>query len=361
MNSDWSKRASILIVDDQEYNIGLLERILKRAGFDYLTSTTDPFQIEKLLHRRLPDIVLLDLHMPGMDGFEALRLIRGMQEEGSYLPVLVLTADVTPEAKQKALHEGANDFLTKPFDKTEVVLRIENLLNTRRLHLELQHHNSLLEERVLERTLDLEKAKFEILQLLARASEFRDDMTGQHTQRVGWLSGAIARELGLSPADAELVRLAAPLHDLGKIGIPDDILLKPGRFTPSEFDQMKLHTSIGASILEGSFFAVLKVAYEIALYHHERWDGSGYPKGLAGDEIPLVARIVALADFYDALTHARPYKTAWTQEAAVAEIRKQRGAHFDPLVVDAFLRVVHNESSGKDQVLYSNFGGVSES
>ncbi|TDF94459.1 HD domain-containing phosphohydrolase [Paenibacillus piri] len=340
MDEQWSKLAKFLIVDDQEYNISLLERILRRAGFTNLTSSTDPQQIEPLYREIDPDIILLDLHMPGMDGFEALKRLRALDMEGSYLPILVLTADVTPEARQKALQEGANDFLTKPFDKTEVILRINNLLKTRYLYLQLQHQNIHLEERVRARTADLEKAKFEILQLLARASEYRDDMTGQHTQRVGQLAGMIAQTLGLSEQEVESVRLAAPLHDLGKIGIPDEILLKPGRFSAEEFEYMKSHTSIGAGILEGSFFPVLKTAADIALAHHEKWDGTGYPKGLKGEEIPYVARIVALADFYDALTHERPYKRAWTQSEALAEIEQQRGRHFDPQVVDAFYRIM---------------------
>ncbi|MCR8634780.1 HD domain-containing phosphohydrolase [Paenibacillus radicis (ex Xue et al. 2023)] len=340
MDGTWSKLAKFLIVDDQEYNITLLDRILRRAGFSNLHSTMNSQEIVPLFQEIAPDIVLLDLHMPGIDGFEALKQLRELDKEGSYLPILVLTADVTPEAKKKALQEGANDFLTKPFDKTEVILRINNLLKTRYLYLQLQHQNEHLEERVRERTADLEKAQFEILHLLARTSEFRDDMTGQHTNRVGEMAGMIAQTMALSKQEVELIRLAAPLHDLGKIGIPDEILLKPGRFTPEEFEYMKSHTSIGASILEGSLFPVLKVAEEIAMSHHEKWDGTGYPKGLKGDEIPFVARIVALADFFDALTHERPYKRAWTVSEALSEIDKQRGLHFDPQIVDAFKSIV---------------------
>ncbi|NOU94660.1 response regulator [Paenibacillus sp. LMG 31456] len=340
MDGTWSKLAKFLIVDDQEYNITLLDRILRRAGFSNLHSTMNSQEIEPLFQEIAPDIILLDLHMPGMDGFEALKRLREMDKAGSYLPILVLTADVTPEAKKKALQEGANDFLTKPFDKTEVILRINNLLKTRHLHLQLQHQNEHLEERVRERTADLEKAQVEILHLLGRTSEFRDDMTGQHTNRVGEMAGMIAQTMDLPEQEVELIRRAAPLHDLGKIGIPDEILLKPGRFTPEEFEYMKSHTSIGASILEGSLFPVLKVAEEIALAHHEKWDGTGYPKGLKGEEIPFAARIVALADFFDALTHERPYKRAWTVSEALSEIDNQRGLHFDPQVVDAFKSIV---------------------
>lgn len=335
------KLANILIVDDQEYNITLLERILGRAGFKHIHSTMSPQQIQPLLRDIHPDIVLLDLHMPDMDGLQVLKMIREHFGEDNYLPVLMLTADMTPEAKQRGLQAGVNDFLTKPYDRTEVILRINNLLKTRELHLQLQHSNNTLEEKVRKRTEELEQAQLEILQLLGRASEYRDDMTGQHTLRVGRLSGLIAKRYGLTDPHAELIRMAAALHDIGKIGIPDHILLKPGRFEPEEFERMKGHTTIGASILEGSSFTVLKLAGIIAESHHEKWDGSGYPGGLKGEAIPVEARIVALADFYDALTHERPYKRAWTPQEALAEIIKQRGIHFDPQVVDAFVDILN--------------------
>lgn len=339
MNKTWRENAAFLIIDDQEYNISLLERILGRAGFSNLRSTTNPNELKSLFIEVQPDIILLDLHMPEMDGFEALQMINALKAEGTYLPVLMLTADVTKEAKKRALHEGANDFLTKPFDRTEVVLRIDNLLRSRFYHLQLQDQNDLLEQRVRKRTLELEQAKHEILQVLGRTAEFRDDETGQHTQRVGQLAGKLGAALGMTAHEVELLELATPLHDIGKIGIPDEILLKPGRFTPEEFEQMKLHTKIGATILEGSLFPVLQLAKTIALSHHEKWDGTGYPNGLKGEEIPLVGRIVAIADFFDALTHERPYKRVWSVEEALAEIRKQSGAHFDPRVVNAFLSI----------------------
>jgi len=331
--------AKVLIVDDQEYNVSLLERILGRAGFKNVYSTMDSLQVERLLAEIDPDIILLDLHMPGMDGLATLQMIRERYGPDHYLPVLMLTADLTTDAKQQGLQAGVNDFLTKPYDRTEVILRITNLLRTRFLHNQLQQHNHLLEEKVRERTKDLEQAQMEILQLLGRAAEYRDDMTGQHTQRVGALAGLIAERLGLSKQEIRMIRMAAPLHDIGKIGIPDDILLKPGRFEPHEFERMKLHTSIGSSILEGGSFQLLKLARRIAHSHHEKWDGSGYPHGLKGDEIPIEARIVALADFYDALTNERPYKKAWRKEEALTEIEKQRGKHFDPQIVDVFIEL----------------------
>jgi putative two-component system response regulator len=251
----------------------------------------------------------------------------------------MLTADTTSEVRQQGLQAGVNDFLTKPYDRVEVILRINNLLRTRFLHLELQQNNSTLEEKILKRTNELQLAKFEILQVLGRAAEYRDDMTGQHTQRVGDLSALIASQIGLPQQQVELIRKAAPLHDIGKIGIPDELLLKPGRYEPHEFERMKAHTTIGESILQGSYFDVLKLAGVIARSHHEKWDGTGYPHGLKGEDIPIEARIVALADFYDALTHERPYKRAWTSEEALAEVERQRGLHFEPKIVDAFIQL----------------------
>lgn len=352
---EWGS-AKILIIDDQEYNINLLERILRRAQFHHIHGTTDPYRMDEFMDTVNPDIVLLDMHMPGLDGLQVLRKIRQRAGEDCYLPVLVLTADTTAEIKQKALQAGANDFLTKPFDKTEVLLRIRNLLKTRQLHVQLRYYNESLETRVQERTEELEQAKEEILHLLGRASEYRDDMTGHHTKRVGRLSELIARRLGLSEAHADLIRKAAPLHDIGKIGIPDGILLKPGRFEPHEFEQMKEHTIIGANILEGSHFSVLRMAKSIAKAHHEKWNGTGYPDGLKGEEIPIEARIVALADFYDALTHERAYKKAWSPEEALAEILRQKGVHFDPNVVDAFVHLFQEaelteRSPGNDPVV----------
>lgn len=333
------KLAKFLIVDDQEYNISLLERILNRAGFKQLHSLMDPLQVQEALTTIEPDIVLLDMHMPGMDGLQVLQMIREQTDAESYLPVLMLTADVSPETKQLGLKAGVNDFLTKPYDRTEVILRINNLLKTRQLHIQIQQHRLTLEERVLERTEELHKAKNGILELLGRVAEYRDDETGEHTLRVGRLAELIADRLGLPKEQVERIRMAAPLHDIGKIGIPDAILLKPGRFEPQEYEQMKTHAKIGADILEGSSFPILQLACVIARSHHEKWDGTGYPDGLQGEAIPLEARIVALADFYDAVTNERPYKAAWTTQDALAEIQKQSGAHFDPMIVDVFLQL----------------------
>jgi putative two-component system response regulator len=340
MNESQKESARILVIDDQEANVILLRQILALAGYRQVESIIDPRRAEAVFDAMEPDLVLLDLHMPYLTGLEVLRLLSAKVPPGDYLPVLVLTADANAEAKQACLAGGAMDFLTKPFDAQEVMLRIRNLLETRFLHMELRSHNRTLEYQVRLRTWELEQARNEVIERLAVAAEYRDDATGEHIQRVGKMATAVASALGLPESDVELISRTAPLHDVGKIGVPDGILLKPGRLTAEEFERVKVHTSIGAQILAGEQFPLLRMAQRIALTHHERWDGTGYPKGLAGEAIPLEGRIVAVSDVFDALLHERPYKRAWPFEEAVAEIEAQRGRQFDPDVVDGFLTVV---------------------
>lgn len=328
----------ILIVDDQISNVRLLQRILDDAGFHEVRATTDSRETMTLLAQFQPDIVLLDLSMPNVDGYSILSQMSSTLPTGSYLPVLVLTADINPSAKRRALSMGAHDFLAKPFDLTEVLLRIRNLLETRRLHQRLTESNQLLEHRVQERTVELENAKYEIMERLALAGEYRDDATGEHTRRVGRLAASIAYTLGLPADEVEVIRRAAPLHDIGKIGIPDQILLKAGPLTREEFSVMQTHTTIGGGILSNSPFRIMQTAESIARTHHEKWDGAGYPSGLSGENIPLEGRIVALADVVDALLHPRPYKHAWHPRDVMDEIARQSGRHFDPQVVAAFQR-----------------------
>ena len=335
MQADRLSAARIVIVDDEPANVRLLERILQHAGYTDLTSTTDPRDALALCKETEPDLILLDLHMPHVDGFAVMAELRPLLVDDNYLPILVLTADITPEAKQRALSGGAKDFLTKPIDPPEVLLRIKNLLDTRFLHLQLQNQNLILEEKVRVRTRELEEAKLEILNRLARAAEFRDDATGEHTRRVGETAAALAGALGLPAAEVELIGRAAPLHDVGKIGIPDAILLKPGRLTIEEFEVMKTHTTIGAEILAGSRFPLLQLAQEIALTHHERWDGAGYPRGLKGEAIPLVGRVVAVADAFDAMTHDRPYRKALSTPEAWEILWEGAGAQWDGGLVEA--------------------------
>ncbi|MBI4545580.1 MAG: response regulator [Gemmatimonadetes bacterium] len=351
--------ARILLVDDEDSHLQLLRRILERGGYSRIETTADPRRALPLFTRLEPDLILLDLDMPYLDGFQVMEQITPRVPEGTYLPILVLTGETAQDVKERALASGARDFLSKPFEPTEVLLRIRNLLEARRLHFRLQAQNERLEDLVRERTRELEEARLEILERLARAAEFRDDETGQHTRRVGDSAALLAAALGRDAAEVELMRRAAPLHDVGKIGVPDRILLKPGRLTEEEFGIMKRHTVIGARLLSGSRVKLLQLAEEIALYHHERWDGSGYAE-LEADAIPFSGRIVAVVDAFDAMTHVRPYKPAWPVPDAAAEIERQSGRQFDPAVVQAFLRVLPPEGFdfGGDPVPAGNGGAA---
>ncbi|HUP02164.1 MAG TPA: HD domain-containing phosphohydrolase [Gemmatimonadota bacterium] len=332
--------ARILIVDDDPANVELLERILKPSGYGNIVKTTDSRRAVQLCIQAPVDLVLLDLRMPHMDGIEVMAALRKELPEFSFPPVLVLTSDTSREAKQRALSSGARDFLTKPLSPSEVRLRVANLLENRLLHRALLHQNERLEEMVFKRTRELEEARIQILERLAIAAEYHDPETGAHTRRVGEDCARIAETLGLPRGSVELIHRSAPLHDVGKIGVHDEILRKPAPLTVEEFDAMKMHTIIGEQILSGSGIALLDMAAEIALCHHEHWDGSGYPHGIAGDEIPLAARIVTVADVFDSLTHERPYKSAWKNFEALNEIELLSGSKFDPRVVQAFMRVL---------------------
>jgi putative two-component system response regulator len=337
------KHAKLLIVEDESRNIRALRDLLEGAGFDHIETTTEPTEALTLYVKSRPDLILLDFDMPGMSGLDVLDELNAITE-ATYLPVLMLAPTVTPGAKREAIARGAKDFLHKPFDRDEVLLRVATFLETRFLYLEIQSQNHLLEAKVRDRTRELEAAQIEIIERLARAAEFRDDNTGQHTERVGQMAALVAKEVGLPDPQVSLIRRAAPLHDVGKIGIPDSILLKLGRLTDDEFALVRTHTTIGAQILAGSRFPILRVAEEIALSHHERWDGAGY-SGLRGDSIPLAGRIVAVVDVFDALTQQRPYKAAWSVEEAVEEMSRQRGRQFDPSLVDAFLHVIEKHTA----------------
>ncbi|MBA3468352.1 MAG: response regulator [Herpetosiphonaceae bacterium] len=331
----------ILIVDDEATNIQLLTHLLAKKGYQNTRSTQDSRETLPLYLEFQPDLILLDLMMPFINGWQLLTMLRQLIPATNFVPILVLTADVTKATRERALSCGANDFLTKPFDITEITLRIHNLLQTRQLYLQLEQHRHMLQKRVFEQTQELEESRIQILARLALAAEYRDDNTGHHTQRVGRIAALLATSLGLPEAEILLLRRAAPLHDVGKIGIPDHILLKPGRLTTAEFEIMRTHTTIGAHILKDNHVPLLHLAETIALTHHERWDGTGYPHGIAGEAIPLVGRIVAVSDAYDTLTHERPYKHAWSSQEAIAEIEKQNGTQFDPDVVKVFLQLAN--------------------
>ena len=335
------KHLPILAVDDEESNLLLLRQILERDGYTNVDTTTEPSRVPGMFAKSRPRLVLLDLHMPEMDGFELMERLDTMSGERRSIAFLVLTADATEATKRRALSMGARDFLTKPLDRIELLLRVRNLLHVEDLQDRLFEQNANLEDEVAERTRDLEQARLEILERLALACEYRDDDTQEHAWRIGRTCALLAIGLGLPDREVELIRRAAPLHDVGKVGIPDAILLKPGKLSGEEFETIKTHTTIGAEILSGSRNPLLVMAEQIALTHHERWDGQGYPRRLRSEQIPLSGRIVAVADVFDALTHDRPYKEAWAVREAVAEIFHQAGRQFDADVVAAFSRLEH--------------------
>ncbi len=332
--------ARVLIVDDDDDNLMVVGRALKKAGCHEVLTCTDPFQALEVCKSVEPDLVLLDLRLPPVDGFYVLERLKELGPEEDLPPVIMLTGDASEEVKQRALEAGVADFVRREFDLTELVLRTRNCLRTRQLFLQLQRHKEHLEELVLERTQELRRAQRETFERLALAAEFRDDQTSRHTERVGELSALVAGILGANQGFVDSIRSAALLHDLGKIGVPDAILNKPGPLTPGEYDILKEHTEIGSRILEGCTERVLLMAQEIVATHHEHYDGSGYPKGLKGEDIPLSGRIVAAADAYDAITSSRPYKLPRPVGDAVRELTSQAGRQFDPMVVEALVKAV---------------------
>ena len=341
--------SKILIVDDKQQNVSLLETMLEGEGYTDILGITDSRNVVDIYQSYEPDIVLLDLNMPNVDGFKVMEQLMTLEQD-SYTPVLVLTALQEEQIRLKALKSGAKDFLSKPFNQTEVLSRIKNILEVRLLHkkvkeqneqikvqnIQLEQHNIILEMKVRERTRELQDTRLEIIRRLGLAAEYRDNETGYHIIRMSKMSQVLAKAIGMTEDEPDIILHSSPMHDIGKIGIPDSVLLKPGKLEPDEWQIMKTHTSIGEKLLAGHPSILLEKAKEIAVSHHEKWDGSGYPFGLRGTDIPLSGRICALADVFDALTSIRPYKKAWMVDAAVAEINKGKGFHFDPNLVEAF-------------------------
>lgn len=341
IDRDQRNAAKILVVDDEAPYVELLERILQSLGYRNTLGSSDPASAAELVVEFDPDLILLDLRMPGLDGIAVLQQLEPYTRR-FFLPVIVLGSDLSEESRNAALMAGARDFIGKPFDVATVRSRVENLLETRILHLQLAERNAFLERRVRERTHDAEASRLEVLERLALIAEWRLDPSGEHPRNVGRLAARIARSAGLGEDEAEMIRLAAPLHDIGMIAIPEVVLCKPGQLDEDEMRLIRTHAEHGAALLEGEW-QVLQMAARIAGSHHEFWDGSGYPRGIAGEEIPMVARVTAVADVADALRQPRPHRAPWPDAEIRARIIELSGKRFDPQFVDAFLAL---ESEG---------------
>lgn len=349
--------AKVLILDDEMANVRVLKRYLEGSGYTNIQTSTDSTTAMRWLEQQRPDLLLLDVMMPEVSGIDLLGQIR-QHARLRFLPVLIVTANTDNETKRTCLSLGATDFLAKPVDPNDLLPRVRNTLVTRSFQNQLARYAQQLEQRVNERTRELEFSRREVVECLARAAEYRDTETGNHVVRVGRFAGLIAKRLGYTAEQVSNIELAAQLHDVGKIAIPDAVLHKPGRLDPDEFAYIKRHAAIGHSIIRahspretealrrhvmagGQLLAaqsspLLRLASTIALSHHERWDGTGYPLGLKGEDIPLEARITSVADVYDALSSVRPYKDAMPREKCFQILEEGRGTQFDPQVLDAF-------------------------
>lgn len=324
-----NSKSTILVVDDIADNIDVISNVLNEQ-YDIKAANHGELAL-KILDRFDVDLILLDIMMPDMDGYEVCQRIKDNQKLAN-IPIIFLTAMDSNEEEQRGFDLGAVDFISKPFSAAILKARVAS-------QLKLASYAKELEQKVQERTKDLAESRLEIIERLALAAEFRDNETGNHVVRVGEYCRCIAQSMGLPKAECDLLAITATLHDIGKIAISDNILLKPSRLSESEFDIMKQHAEAGAKLLEGSQSELLKSARTIALTHHEKWDGTGYPNQLQGEDIPLYGRIVALCDVYDALSSVRPYKDAWSKEQVEQYINDLSGQHFDPTLVEHFNKV----------------------
>jgi putative two-component system response regulator len=327
----------ILLVDDSKTNLDVLVEILKD---DYrLAVAKNGERALELAGRLAPELILLDIMMPGMDGYEVLRRLKERPETAE-IPVIFISALTDAEDKAKGFSRGAVDYLIKPFDVVEVLARIKTHMELVQARRSLKKRQEILERMVRKQTNDLRATQREVVFRLGLAADIRDRETGAHLKRIRRYSLIMARAMGMNPVAAETLSLAAALHDVGMIGVPDAVLMKKGKLTPDEWSVLKDHPTLGAKILSGGRSKLARIAERIALCHHENWDGSGYPQGLAGEDIPFEARITAICDVFDALTTKRPYKSAWPPERAAAEIERLSGEAFDPNLVAVFSKVL---------------------
>jgi len=333
-----TKPKKILIVDDEVKNRTLLAAYLDAEGHKH-QEAVDGMQAIEMVKDYQPDLILMDIMMPVMDGFLATKQIKDASES-RHIPIIMLTALEDRESRIRALEAGAEEYLTKPIDRTDLKIRMRNLLKLKEFGDFLLNHNQILAQQVDARTQALKDSFVETIYTLMRTAEYRDDETGAHVRRVSFYARKLAEELGMNKDFCETVFYATPMHDIGKIGIADSILLKPGGFSTEEWETMKTHTTIGAGILENQTSPYLMMGRDIALSHHERWDGGGYPQGIKGDAIPLPARIMQICDVYDALRSTRPYKPAFDHAKTMHIITQGDGrtepSHFDPDVMAAF-------------------------
>jgi putative two-component system response regulator len=332
-----SNSESILIVDDEPANLKLLDRMLSGQGYQNLVLVEDSREVLDRYRETRPALILLDINMPHLDGYQVMEQLKALNDP-LLPPIVILTAQHGKDYLLRALAAGARDFIGKPFDRNELLMRVRNLLDAQLAHRLVYDQKTVLEDMVRARTDELRRTRLQVVQRLGKAAEYRDEETGNHILRMSHTCALLAHTIGWSEDGCDLILNASPMHDIGKIGIPDAIMLKPGKFEPHEWEIMKTHAAIGAKLLDGDDSILMNMAREIALTHHEKWDGSGYPNGLAGEAIPQAGRIAALADVFDALTSVRPYKKAWTVEAAVDLIKENRGKHFDPELVEVFLQ-----------------------
>jgi putative two-component system response regulator len=339
------KTPVILVVDDEDMNLRLLEALLRPQGYQVVLARDGQEALAQVAATP-PDLILLDIMMPRMNGFEVAQRLKS-QPDTMLIPIVVVTALQDVEDRVRAIETGADDFLTKPVDRLELRARVSSLLKVKAYNDHMRDYRAHLEAEVALRTEELKtayekitRASLETIHRLSRAAEYKDEDTGSHILRMSNMAAVVARRLELGETTVQRILYASPMHDIGKIGIPDHILLKPGRLTPQEWEIMRRHTTIGGRILEGSTEGFIKLAEVIALTHHEKWDGSGYPRGLKGNRIPLVGRIVAISDVFDALLSRRPYKEPFSLEKSLEIIREGRDSHFDPQVVDVFMEAL---------------------